>query len=503
MVKTVPRAVACKEKYMKLVNLANPSLPVREQRLGSIINYDGTAADLAAQSREGRLRDRACSFTQVSSCASSCAVCLLSLIQDAAVVNHGPLGCSGDFSAFNLVHRYGLVKRNQAAANVRMVSSNLGESDAIFGGETKLEQAIRDAFARFNPKVIFVTASCASAITGEDIDALTLRLEEELGVPIGTVHCEGFRSKVWTTGFDAAYHAILRKVVKPPREKHPDVVNVITFWGQDVFSELFARLGLKANLVVPFASVEQLRHLSESAATVQMCSTLGTYFAAGLEELYGVAEVKAPPPYGLAGTDAWLRALAKVTGKETEVEALIADEHAAIADELGELREKLRGLRGYVAAGSVHGHSLSAVLRELGMEVAGSCFWHHDARFDNNDPNADSLQHLVKSYGDLPVSICNKQAYEMINQLRRVKPDVFVVRHPGMAVWGGKLGIPTFLVEDEHYSLAYKGLLRFGHRIFDAVNNPSFYRNLSRHARLPYTEWWLKQKSNVFLGAEQ
>jgi nitrogenase molybdenum-iron protein alpha chain len=484
---------------MSLVNIAHSNLPTREQRLGSIVSFEGLASELAELSRSGRLQDRPRSFTQVSSCASSCAICLLSLIQDAAVVNHAPLGCAGDFSMFNLVNRYGLVKRGQTPANARLVSTNLNESDAVFGGSQKLEQAIRDAYERFRPKAIFVTASCASAITGEDIDAIADQLEEELKIPVATVHCEGFRSKVWTTGFDVAYHAILRKIVRPPERRRLEVVNVITFWGEDVFSELFNKVGLEANLVVPFADIERIARLSESGATVQMCSTLGTYLAAGLETIYGVPEVKAPPPYGLAGTDAWLRALGRAVHKESEIEELIASEHEAIRPELEDLRQQLKGLTGYVAAGSVHGHSLASVLRELGMNVAGGCFWHHDPKLDHGDPAADSLEHLVKEHGDMPVSICNKQAYELINQLRRMKPDVFIVRHPGMAVWGGKLGIPTFLVEDEHFALAYRGLLRFGRKILDAVNNPSFYKHLAQHAKLPYTDWWLQQGPATFM----
>lgn len=488
---------------MTLVNLKSSNVPVREIRLGSVIGYQGSAADLVQQSRDGTLQDRSRTFTQASSCASSCAICLLSLIQDAAVVNHAPLGCASDFSMFNLTNRYGQVKRGLPVANGHLVSSNLKESDAVFGGIPKLEQAIRDAYARFNPKAIFVTASCASAITGEDVDAVADRLEEELGIPIAPVHCEGFRSKVWTTGFDAAYHAILRKVVKPPRRKRPEMVNVITFWGEDVFTELFSKLGLVANLIVPFGSVEQISRLSESGATVQMCSTLGTYLAAGLESLYGVPEVKAPPPYGVAGTNAWLWTLGKTLDKRAEVEALIGSETEAIAPELAELRKELGGLTGFVAAGAVHGHSIAAVLSELGIKVVGSCFWHHDPKFDNADPAADSLRHVVEHYGDIPVSVCNKQAYEVVNQLRSLKPDVFIVRHPGMAVWGGKLGIPTFLIEDEHFGLGYRGLLRYGRKIADTVSNPAFYRHLSQHTRLPYTDWWLRQSSSTFLGDKE
>ncbi len=53
-------------------------------------------------------------------------------------------------------------------------------------------------------------------------------LSEELGIPVIACFCEGFKSKIWTTGFDAAYHSIVRKLVKPP-EKKSNKVNVINF----------------------------------------------------------------------------------------------------------------------------------------------------------------------------------------------------------------------------------------------------------------------------------
>lgn len=486
-------------RAMARINLQQSSVMSRERRLGSITGYEGTASDLARQSAQGTLRERSRTFTQCSSCASSCALCQLCLIQDAAVVNHAPLGCAGDFSTFDLVNRFGQLKRKLPLGNAKIISSNLGEREAVFGGVSRLEQTIRIAHQRFNPKAIFVTASCTSAITGEDVEGVTEPLEEELGIPIAAVHCEGFRSRVWTTGFDAAYHAILRKIVKPPRQKHPEIVNVITFWGEDVFTELFAPLGLVANPVVPFATVEHLSRMSESAATVQMCATLGTYLASGLEEQFGVPEVKAPPPYGITGTDAWMRALGRTVGRSDAVEKVIASEKQRIEPELVELRKELKGLKAYIAAGSVHGHSIAYVVRELGMEAVGGCFWHHDPTFDHQDPQADTLRHLVQNHGDMRVAICNKQAYELVNQLRCLRPDLFIVRHPGLAVLGAKLGIPTFLIEDEHFGLGYRGIVRYGRKIADTMANPAFVKHLARHSRLPYSSWWLNQPAFTFL----
>lgn len=32
------------------------------------------------------------------------------------------------------------------------------------------------------------------------------------------VHCEGFKSRIWATGFDISDHAVLQSIVQPPRE---------------------------------------------------------------------------------------------------------------------------------------------------------------------------------------------------------------------------------------------------------------------------------------------
>lgn len=485
------------------INLKNAEVPIRENRLGSITGYEGTASDLCNRSRQGTLKERERSFSQCASCVSSPAICQLAMIQDAAVVNHAPVGCAGDFPNFNFINRTGRDKRGLSIKNARLISSNLLESDMVFGGASKLREAVNEAFKRYQPKAIFITTSCASGIIGEDVQGTVDDIEEELGIPIIPVFCEGFRSQVWATGFDASYHAILRKVVKPAEKKRPDLINIISFWGEDIFTELLGKIGLVPNLIVPFSTIEQLEKISEAAATVQMCSTLGTYLAAALEQDFGVPEVKSPPPYGLSGTDAWLRELGKVVGKEKEMENLIESERERIAPELAELRNKLKGVSAFVSAGAVHGHSIINIIKELGMDVLGGCVWHHDTKFDNGDPKADSLQHIVNVYGDVKISICNKQSFEMVNLLNRLQPDIFIVRHGGMAVWGAKVGIPTLHMEDEHFGLGYQGLLNYGYKILDTISNPSYVKNLAKHSKLPYTKWWLDQDPFSFLGGDK
>jgi nitrogenase molybdenum-iron protein alpha chain len=484
---------------MSKINLQQSAVQIREARLGSITGFQGSAAELVQCSRGGRLKDSARSFSQCLGCSSSTAFCQLSMIQDAAVINHAPVGCSGDFPMFSFVNRVGQAERKLPVVPGRYFSTNLGENDTVFGGTPRLEATIREVFERVKPKAIFITTSCASGIIGDDVVSVANDLSEELGIPVVVCHCEGFKSKVWSTGFDAAFHAVVRTIVKPPRQK-TNIVNIVNFFGSHVFDGLLERLGYKARYILPYTTISQLESLSEAAATLQICPTLGTYMGAALEQVYGVPEIKAPAAYGIAGTDLWMRALGRILDRKEEVEEIIREEHRRVIPRLEEYRDKLRGKTAYLTAGAAHGHAIIALLRELGIEVKGAAIFHHDPIYDNGETSTDILEHVVNTYGDLPAyNVCNKQTYELVNILNRVKPDILVARHGGMVIWGARLGIPTFLMEDEQFGFGYQGVLNYAEKILETLDNVEFTNNLARHSTIPYTRWWLEQDPFTFL----
>lgn len=485
---------------MSEVNLKAPEVVIREIRLGSISGYQGSAGELVKCSHSGTLQDTERSFSQCTGCSSGQAFCQLSMIPDAAVINHAPIGCLGDAMGFNFVYRVGQMERNLPAASGRYFSTNLTEQDTIFGGTQKLEETVRTVFERVHPNAIFVTTSCASGITGDDVEGVTEKLTAELGIPVVACFCEGFKSKIWTTGFDSAYHSIVRKIVKPPQKK-TNKVNIINFWGSHIFDDLLRRLGYEAQYILAFSTIKELEHISEAAATIQICQTLGTYLGAALEQVYGVPEIKMAPGYGVSGTDAWLRELGRVLNREEEVEKIITESHERVLPKLEEYRKKFAGKTAYITAGAAHGHALIAVLRELGFEVKGAAIFHHDPVYDNGCTDSDMLAHDVDTYGDVKnFNVCSKQAFELVNLLRREKPDIFIARHGGMTVWGAKLGIPTLLVGDEQLSFGYDGILNYAERIEETLDNTEFVTNLAKHSSMPYSKWWLEQDPYTFLG---
>ncbi|HPU62528.1 MAG TPA: nitrogenase component 1 [Mobilitalea sp.] len=485
---------------MPNINLTLPEVQIREIRINSITGYHGDAKELVEAGKSG-LKDKDRSFSQCMGCATSKAACMTILIQDAAVISHGPVGCSSCLHEFAFTYRVNSPLRGiEKPTPRRIFSTNLQEKDTVYGGNIKLAAAIRDVYNRTKANAIFVLTTCAAGIIGDDVESVCNEAEEELGIPVVAIFCEGFRSKVWTTGFDAAYHSIARKLIKKPRRRRQDMINVINFWGSDVFADWFEPFGAKPNYITPYSTVDGLKYSSEAAATVQACQTLGSYLGAVLEQEFGVPEVPAAPPYGIAQTDRWFKALGKVLGKEDIAEKIIEEKKKEYLPKIEALREKLRGKRAYVTAGAAHGHGLLMVLKELGLETTGAAIFHHDPIYDNKREENDQLAMGVNDYGNVPnFNVCNRQEFELVNALNRIRPDVLLARHGGMTLWGAKLGIPSLLVGDEHYSMGYEGLVNYGERLLEVIENDEFVKNLEKHAINPYTEWWLKQPTYYFL----
>jgi nitrogenase molybdenum-iron protein alpha chain len=480
------------------VNLDLSSVEVRERRLKSIISYSGSAQDLSDKSKEKALVIRERSYGQCSDCAQGCGQVISYTIRGAAVVEHSPIGCSQP-----ALSALGINVANKARGlppqTVNVLSTNLTEKDTVYGGIEKLNATVREAKRRFDPTAIFVQSSCAAGIIGDDIESATTALQEELGIPVVPIFCEGFKSRIWSTGFDASFHGILRKIVKEPKKKQPDLVNVFNFEGSDTFTPLLAPLGLRVNYIVPLADIPQLEALSEAACSTHICETLATYPAMALEKYYGVPEVKSPPPFGIKWTDEWLRDIARITGKEHLVEEYIEREHKRVQPDIERVREKLQGLKFYIFAGDSYAHSIANMLLDLGVELTGITTLHHDQLTDGGYESIDSLSHLVASHGDIEnFTVCNKQPYQVVKILEKLKPDVMIVRHMNMAVLGAKLGIPSVNDGDVNISAGYDGLARLGERLYQAAQAKKLFQNVARHYETPYSDWWLNEEDPFY-----
>ena len=258
------------------INLEISAVGTREDRLGSITGYNGDLHDIIEKSKCGTLKNKERCFSQSSTCNAGCALGQLSGIRDIAIINHAPSGCTAMASGATVNNDQLATKRGIANATV-FVGTDMDENDTVFGATGSLKEIILETYNRYKPKAIFVGTSCVSGIIGEDVDSVIEDVKKEIPseIPITAVHCEGFRSRIWATGFDASDHAVLNSIVKPPEKKN-NKINFKNFYesAREEITEIFANFGVEPLFFYQNSTVEELSHLSESLATVSICGVL-------------------------------------------------------------------------------------------------------------------------------------------------------------------------------------------------------------------------------------
>ncbi len=480
------------------INLSSTNLGTRENRLGSITGYVGSLNDLATKSECGTLKGCSRCFSQSSTCLSSCGLAQLGGIRDIAVIHHGPSGCSVTATQLYTTTKQVASKRGVVNHSV-YVGTDMNERDTIFGSTEKLHDIILEVNRRYHPKAIFVSSSCATGIIGEDIDSIVDDVKDEIEVPVVAVHCEGFKSRIWATGFDISDHAVLSSIVKPPKKKS-NTINFKNFYesARNEIIDIFKNFDLTPIFLYANATIEELERLSESVATTCICGTLGNYLGNGLEEKYGVPYIRSINPLGIVGFETWLREIGKVAHKETEVENYISEQRAIYIPQIEEIKKELKGLRAVLGMGPGYTFEVSRVLNELDIEVVWALAWHYDKKYEDGEI-PPSMKYLLEQDIDFEASVADQQNYEVMNILNQYQPDLYLSRHPGSTVWAIKQGIPAVYVADEYMIFGYKHTLEFAHTVLDTIKNRSFEHNLAQRVKLPYTDWWYKQDVGTFL----
>jgi nitrogenase molybdenum-iron protein alpha chain len=467
-------------------------VPIREDRLDSTIAFGGTARELVDLTTKKCLKAKDRSFSQTTFCQEWLAMLTLATIKDTVIIAHAPVGCSSSLTCINIFNRMGQILRGREPLAGKWISTNLTDADAIHGGEEKLKEAISEADKRHSPKAIFVFSSCVAGIIGENIDTIIANIQPDVSAKVIPVHCDGFRSKLWATGYDASFQGALNHLIKEPEEKQKDLVNIInpiTFGRVDEVEveRLLGKIGIRANFIPNFSTAEDIGNASKAALTASLCTTFSEYFAKELKERFDVPYTKKLMPIGLDNTDEWLREIAGFLEKESEIEEVIKEERERIQPRVDEIKKRLEGKTAYISAGQSRAIGIPNLLADLGISIVGITAYHYD------EVIFESFANLEKRCGNFCANIANVQPFEQLNILNRERPDIYL-GHIGETVWAAKQGIPTGMVFNLSQQFAgYNGVISFGNRILKLVDNPSFSKKLSQHSKPVYRDSWFNE----------
>ena len=470
---------------------------VRESRTGRINDLGTTGKEAEENFKKGCLKRADRSFAQGLQCQQINSMAALMSLEDAVFISHSPQGCVGCSIMAVDMFRVGQAHRGiKNIRNPRIIVTNIDQKSVVFGGEEKLRESVKKAVERYNPKLIFIYASCASGIIGDDIDAIAADLQKEYDAVIVPIHCEGFKSKICSSGFDAAFLAINEYILKHeqlPKEK--GLINLfapttVSYADQKEMERMLSLLGAKVNYIPFYSSLEKIKRIPAAEASTSICKVFADEFMKTLWEDYEIPYSHTVMPIGIRNTDKWYRGIAKVIGKEKEVEEIIAREHERIEPLVEKLKKRLEGKRVFICGGTGRSFAAAALIDDFGMKLVGL-----ETPTYDEDAQAD-IEYLNGIHKDFVLDIANMQPFEQVNLVNKLNPDAFI----GVPEWAAKLGIPTTHVLDgKRPTMGYDGLLFLGNKIADQLENPGFNKKLAKHVKLPYKDSWYEEDAFKYI----
>lgn len=445
--------------------------------------------------------DRSCikhyprEFSQASVCQEMYNVQTLITVQNSAAIVHGPTGCiSSAFGINSYVHKGFGSRLGGQPQNIKWYTTNLSENEVIQGGEEKLIAAIENVDKEIKPEVIFIFTSCVAGIIGDDVVSITKKIQGRTNAKLVPVICEGFRRPKWGSTCDVSYEGIIQHIIEDrPKEKNlVNIINALTVSGADEreIERLLNMVGLKANFMPAFSSIEGIRRSVSAEVATSVCHSFGDNFNAYLNEKYGIPVTEKNVPQSIASTDKWLLELAKIFNIEEAVNKLIESEHKKMEAKLQEYRTILNGKKVFVGASLSRAVTLAELAEDLGFELTGlSSFLSKEA--EDGKKNSQSL------------NVANILPFEQANIIRRLQPDVYIAR--GITVpYSSFFGVPVVSIYDYNTcSLGYQGVLDIGKRLVNAVKNPNYYKKLAQHKQRPYKESWYDENPFKFIKPEK
>lgn len=326
----------------------------------------GDAGKIACerQSVAGSVSQRACVF-----CGSRV---VLYPIADALHLVHGPAGCAaftwdirGSLSSGPELHR-------------KSFTTDLKEPDIIFGGEKKLKQAILYLSGKYKPSAVFVYATCIIGVIGDDVDQICKDAEKEIGVPVISVHSEGFKG-IKKDGYKAACEALLKLIgTGETKGISPKSINILgdfnlagELW---TIKEYYERMGVQVvSALTGDGRVAEIRKAHGAALNVVQCSGSMMHLAVKMKELYGIPFVRV----SYFGIEDMAKALYDVADffKDREMiqrtESLVSKEIGTLLPELETIRRSLEGKKAAIyVGGAFKAKSLVKALKLLGIRTA-------------------------------------------------------------------------------------------------------------------------------------
>ena len=342
---------------------------VLEERKASISDRRrerGSTIRCESESVSGAVSQRACVYCG--------ARVVLNPITDAYHIVHGPIGCA----SYTWDIRGSLTSGAEMFRN--SFSTDLRETDIVFGGIKKLTAAIDELMEKANPapKLIFVFATCIVGVIGDDIEAVCRAAEMKYGIRVIPVKAPGF-SGTKTQGYKLACDALMTLILPHANQARRFGVNILGDY--NLAGEMWIIKGYLEQIGIPVistitgdSSYEKLIHAPSASLNIVQCAGSSAYLAQRMESELGIPSVRVSF-FGIEDSTASLLRVADALGGNDNgilenARRFAAEKTAQILPVIEQYRPRLQGKRAAIfVGGGFKAISLIRQFNEIGMET--------------------------------------------------------------------------------------------------------------------------------------
>jgi nitrogenase molybdenum-iron protein alpha chain len=373
------------DQFKEEVIKAYPKKVAKKRAKAIVVNDPDAIPVIQANVRTipGIITQRGCTY-------AGCKGVVLGPTRDIVNLTHGPIGC-GFYSW--------LTRRNQTRPETAdapnymtyCFSTDMQDSNIVFGGEEKLKQAIREAYELFHPKGIAIFSTCPVGLIGDDVHRVARHMKEEFpDCNIFGFSCEGYRGVSQSAGHHIANNGLYKNLIGRNdnyKRKYKYAVNLLGEYniGGDAFviEDLFDKIGV--DLIATMSgnsTLEQFESAHTADFSLVMCHRSINYVAEMLETSFGIPWAKANF-IGAEATAKTLRKIGQYFGDQElidRIEKVIEEEMIPVRITAEKARQKTEGKTAMLFVGGSRAHHYQELFTELGMETltAGYEFGHRD-----------------------------------------------------------------------------------------------------------------------------
>jgi len=389
-------------------------------------------------------------------------------MKDVLHMSHGPVGCTYDTWQ---TKRY--ISDNENFQLKYTFATDVREKHIVFGAEKMLKQNIIEAFKAFphiNRMTIYQT--CATALIGDDIDAIAEEVMQEMpDKKVFVCNSPGFAGPSQSGGHHKINHQWINKMIgtAKPEIYSKYVINYVGEYNiqgdQEIMKDYFHRMGIQIlSTFTGNGSFDDLRSMNHAQLNVLECARSAEYICDELRVRYGIPRMDIDG-FGFEALSDSLLKIGYFFGIEDKARQIIEEETARWKPELDWYAARLQGVRMCLwPGGSKLWHWAHMLKKELGINVVSvyTKFGHQG-----------DMEKGISRCEEGTLAIDDPNELETVEAMLALKPDLIMTgKRPGEVA--KKIRIPYLNVHGYHNGpyKGYEGWVRLARDIYNCVYSP-------------------------------